>query len=313
MDIYQSERLYVRIDDRYRWLTTPDIAVKVVGKDWEKGTRIYLADELLESHLGLPITDWPEPEKSSQRNMSILWMGDEHWTELGGTHIIGFHEPCRPDWYPPHPIKLVSYLKMDSFDDAKLKARVEEAKNHPNNGGWWTIRGHEPDAQPNYPDGYKTEIDRRIEEYEMIRAIDTDPWEHPVICVMDMTGHFNGYPGWDYAFTGKDHDVFFIDCYASDPDGSLDVEGIETGARLVEIGLSRSAGQFIPCISAFRMMNDNPPPVVEQFDWWNSHFGPLKACAFWSSGIGQAEVIGVYEDERIAEEVKEVNKKLGLL
>jgi len=311
-DIVQSARLFIFMDGKLRWITSGEIFQKM-GLDWNK-KRIYLDDNEIEKLRGKDIRKWPQEENPEQRNISILWMGDEKWTEeYGGTHIISFHEPARPSWYTGHKVKLISYLKMDSFDDDTLKARVEEQKDHLNNGGWWTIRGHEPDAQPTWPDKWQADQKRRIEEYQMIREIDKDPWNHPVVSVMDMTGHFNNYPGWDYAFTGEDHDVFLIDCYARNDDGTLDLKGIEAGARLVEIGLSRSKGQFIPCIAAYRYAHTELPPVVEQFEWWNEHFGPLKACAFWSSGVGQGQVIGVYEDEKIAERVKQVNHVLGLI
>lgn len=285
----------------------------------------------------------PPPPPPEQRVMSILWMGDQHWdwAELtggvsdsvvkpfyrsigeqwseegyGGTHIVGFHEPFRPDWLEGTEVKLISYLKADSTDNDRIRARVREVKNHPNNGGYWLISGHEPDITGNEP-SVEAHKKRRIEQYEIIRDEDPDAWNHPVVIFYNMTGAFAHYPGWQNAFPlpeeGVDCDVFLIDCYAGKHDGGLDVEGMEAGAKLVEIGLSRSKGQFIPCIDAGYKLGGAVPPVVEQFDWWDQHFGPLKACAFWSSGIGQAGFVGVYEDERIAEQVREINRRLGLL
>lgn len=256
------------------------------------------------------------PEQSEQRKMSILWLGDQKWwKEFGGTHVVGFHEPARPDWYKdyegePCPLRLISYLKIDSSDNDRIRARVREAKDHPNNGGYWLISGHEPDITGNEP-SVEAHKQRRIEQYKIIRAEDPDTWNHPVVIFYDMTSTFNGYPGWQKAFTGEDHDVFLIDCYAGRHDGSLDVPGMEKGAKLVELGLSRSKGQFIPCIDACYKQHGAVPPVVEQFEWWNQRFGPLEACAFWNSGIG-TKVTGVYEDERIGEQCKEVNRILGL-
>jgi len=322
--VIQSAKLYLQKEGEkeMRHITNWPTFLKVckdlqISKDWKD--RTFLDDEAFPPK-GKPITEWPEgggelPEPispSGQRNISILWMGDERWlNEFGGTHIVGFHEPCRPQWYPPHKIKLISYLKIDSFDNDRIRARVREARDHPNNGGYWLISGHEPDITGNEP-SVQAHKQRRIEQYNIIRAEDPDIWNHPVVTFYDMTSTFAHYPGWQQAFTGEDHDVFLIDCYAGKHEGGLDVPGMEAGAKLVEIGLGRSKGQFIPCIDACYKTGGEVPPVVEQFEWWNQRFGPLEACAFWNSGIGTT-VVGAYEDERIGEQCKEVNRILGLL
>jgi|GEM_PF-6502062 len=312
-DIIQRAELYLVRDSKARHIVSWDVFVKMckdLGLDTE--SRHYLGEKDMPP-IGKPITEWPEPEKPEQRKISILWMGDEKWLdEFGGTHIVNFHEPCRPDWYPPSKLKLISYLKMDSFDDNKLKARVEEAKNHPNNGGYWLISGHEPDITGKIDGSVEKHKQRRIEQYNIIRAEDPDSWNHPVVTFFDVTSSdFQDYPGWEGAFTGEDHDIFVIDCYANKKDGTVDYPGMEQGAKLVEIGLSRSKGQFIPNLGACYTDGEKPASLVDQWEWWQKRFGPLEGVCFWNSGIG-SWAIGVYEDDNLAEETKEINRRLGL-
>ncbi len=250
-----------------------------------------------------------------QRKISILWMGDERWLdEFGGTHVVNFYEHARPSWFEGSKVKLISYLKRDSVENNTIRERVREAKNHPNNGGYWLISGHEPDITGTEP-GWDEHRLRRIEQYNIIREEDPDIWNHPVFIFYDMTSTYDRapgtYPGWEHAFTGEDHDVFLIDCYPGKEDGSLDYEGMEKGARLVKIGLSMSKGQFIPNLDADYMPGDKPPNVLEQFEWWSERFDIAGVC-FWHSGIGTS-AIGVYEDEYLQEQVKEINRRLGLL
>jgi len=306
------------------------------------------------------------PERSEQRKMSILWMGDERWeTEFGGTHIVGFHEPCRPQWYPPSKIKLISYLKADSYDNDRIRARVGEAKDHPNHGGTWLISGHEPDitgvllsmlargcslrlavdvAVEKYggadhsrrlireamekivrqarrlgvstEEGWERHKQRRIEQYGIIRAGDPDSWNHPNFTFYDMTSAKDfepgAYPGWENAFTGDDHDVWVIDCYPNKKDGTLDYRGMEKAANvLVKIGFERSKGQFVPNLGACYMDGEKPASLVKQFEFWNERFD-IQAVCFWNSGIG-SWAIGIYENDFLAEEAKEINRRLGLL
>jgi len=265
--------------------------------------------------------------------MSILWMGDEQWVQLmegvsdsvvksfyrstaetwevgyGGTHIVGFHEPCRPDWYPPSKVKLISYLKNYTLEE--LQAYAERWKDHPNNGGYWLISGHEPDITGNEP-SVEAHKEKRRAEYKAIRAGDPDAWNHPVFTFYNMTSTFAHYPGWQLAFVGDDHDIFVIDCYPVRCDGTVDYPGMEDGAKLVEIGKSRSKGQFIPNLDACYKQDCRPGPVVDQWEWWKEKFPEIKAVCFWNSGMG-TRAIGVYEDEYLQEQVREVNRRLGLL
>jgi len=263
-----------------------------------------------------PVAEKPETSRP-QRKISILWMGDERWLdEFGGTHIVGFHEPARPQWYPPSKIRLISYLKRVCVDNDRIRQRVREAKGHPNNGGYWLVYGHEPDITGTEP-SWEEHKQRRIEQYNLIREEDPDAWNHPVFIFYDMTSTHDyapgTYPGWEHAFTGDDHDIFVIDCYPGKEDGTLDYRGMEKAAtKLVkEVGLARSKGQFIPNFDACYLPGHKPPPLVEQFEWWSERFDIAGVC-FWNSGIGSS-AIGVYEDEYLQEQVKEINRRLGLL
>lgn len=278
------------------------------------------------------------PPPPPQRVMSILWMGDEKWAEAmegvsvpvmktlyrnvaqtwedgyGGTHIVGFYEPCRPSWYEGTKVKLISYLKNYTLEE--LQAYVERWKDHPNNGGYWLISGHEPDITGKIDGSIEAHKELRRVEYKAIRAGDPDAWNHPVVIFYDMTGASSRYPGWQNAFPtpeeGVDCDIFIIDCYPGKADGTIDYPGMENGYNFVKIGLERSKGQFIPNLDAVYRQGDKCPPVVPQWEWWKKKLPDLKAVCFWNSGIGTWN-IGVYEDESLAEDVREINRRLGLL
>lgn len=282
-------------------------------------------------------------EARSQRIMSILWMGDDRWGELiegmslsasksiarsvattweegfGGTHVVGFCERAKPDWYEGSNVKLIMYLKTD--DLGTIRDEVIRWRNHSHLGGYWLISGHEPDITGNEP---SIEENRRlrIAQYNLIRELDPDAWNHPVVIFYDMTSCVGwDYPGWEKAFPmpeeGVDCDVFIIDCYANNADGSVDYPGMRAGARLVKIGLARSKGQFIPNLGACYGNDEKPASLLDQFEWWENWYADvenerLKAVAFWNSGIGST-FTGIYEDEYLMEEAKKINRSLGLL
>jgi len=283
------------------------------------------------------------PPPPPQRVMSILWMGDEQWVELmrgvsdsvvksfyrdaaetwevgyGGTHIVGFCERANPGWYDDdHPIKIISYFKRDDIDF--IRSEVRRWRDDPNNGGYWLFSGHEPDITGTLDGSWEKHRQLRIAQYRAIREEDPDAWNHPVVIFYDMTSAKDfepgTYPGWENAFPkpeeGVDCDAFFIDCYPGRADGSLNYPSMEKGKKLVEIGKSRSEGQFIPNLDADYKRGNKPPPVVLQWEWWNEKFSDIKAVCFWHSGIG-TWAIGVYEDEYLQEQVREINRRLGLL
>ncbi|MBA7492530.1 hypothetical protein ES702_03080 [subsurface metagenome] len=288
----------------------------------------------------------PPPPPPEQRIMSILWCGDEHWGEMakgisapviktflrdaaetwdgyGGTHIVGFHEPCRPDWYVGYKVKLISYLKYYSLDEIRAYAR--RWKDHPNHGGYWMIEGHEPDitgGDMNDPETVKAHKELRIAQYRAIREEDPDAWNHPVIIWYNCTGAFNGYPGWQNAFPtpeeGVDCDIYAADIYANRCDGNTDYEGLERAANdLVTIGFERSNGQYIPCLGAFVKSGCQAVTPLEQFEWWVAWYQDrigeeLRSVAFYFSGLGSTAE-GVYENETLREGAKEINRILGLL
>lgn len=328
--IIQSAKLYLQKEGEkeMRHVTNWPTFLKVC-EDLELGTgwkdRTFLDDENFPP-IGKPITEWPEGEEPhpKQRNISILWNGCEKWAdEYGGTHVIAFSTKPKPDWYEGHKVKLISYLKYLSLDE--IRAYVRKWKDHPNNGGYWTIEGHEPDitgGNMNDPKTVKAHKEKRRTQYEAIRKIDPDAWNHPVIIFYDCTGAFNGYPGWQNAFPkpeeGIDCDIFAADIYANKCDGTTDYPGLERAANnLVTIGLERSDKQYIPCLGAFVEPDCQVASPLEQWEWWeewykNKKGEALKSVAFYFSGTGSfAE--GVYDNEKLAEEAKEINKRLGLL
>lgn len=266
-----------------------------------------------------PVPPSPPPVVE-QRIMSILWMGDEKWVdEYGGTHIVGFCERATPEWYADsHPVKLIRYFKTDDIN--YIRREVRKWKDDPNNGGYWLISGHEPDitgGDTDIPGSIKANKKLRREQYKAIREEDPDKWNHPVVIFYDMTSsNLPGFPGWELAFPfpeeGVDCDIFIIDCYANNEDGSVNYGGMTAGSRLVEIGKSRSKAQFIPNLGACYMDGAKPASLIDQWKWWKEKYPETKAVCFWNSGTGSV-AIGIYEDDYLAEQAKEINRRLGLL
>ena len=259
----------------------------------------------------------PPPPVVEQRNISILWNGDEKWlNDFGGTHIIGFSTKPKPDWYPPHKIKLILYLKTDSLD--VIEAAVIKWRDHQNLGGYWFISGHEPDITGTDP-SFEEHKKLRRDIYELVRRLDPDKWNHPVVIFYNCTGKFAHYPGWEEAFQAGDHDIYAADIYANKCDGTTDFEGLEKAANnLVKIGLERSPDtQFIPCLGAFVEQGCQAASLLEQWEFWNVWYleqtgEHLKGVAYYFSGEGSFSD-GVYSNEKLAEEAKEINRRLGLL
>lgn len=286
----------------------------------------------------------PPPPVVEQRVMSILWCGDEHWGEMakgistpviktflrdaaqewedgyGGTHIVGFMERFKPDWLDGYKVKLIMYLKTD--DLGKIEDEVIQWRNHPNLGGYWFISGHEPDITGTEP-SFEEHKKLRREIYKLVRRLDPNAWDHPVVIWYNCTGTFAHYPGWQNAFPtpeeGVDCDIYAADIYANKCDGTTDYPGLESAANnLVSIGMERSVeGQFIPCMGAFVNPGCQAVSPLEQWEWWVAWYQDktgekLRAAALYFSGLGSTAA-GVYEDETLGEGAKEINRRLGLL
>lgn len=323
--IIQSAKLYLQKkgEKEMRHVTNWPTFLKVCDNlklSTKYQDRTFLNDEDFPPK-GKPITEWPEEEEPppKQRKMSILWNGCEKWTdEYGGTHVIGFSTKPKPDWYESYKVKLISYLKHLSLDE--IRAYVRKWKDHPNNGGYWTIEGHEPDitgGDMNDPKTVKAHKELRIAQYKAIREEDPDAWNHPVIIFYNCTGAFAHYPGWENAFQAGDHDIFAADIYANKCDGTTDYPGLERAAKdLVAIGLGRSDKQYIPCLGAYVDEGCQVASLLEQWEWWQEWYESregeeLGAVAFYFSGTGSfAE--GVYDNEKLGREAREINKRLSL-
>lgn len=291
------------------------------------------------------VSEWSEEkwikiktsEPPPQRMMSILWMGCEKWIEeFGGTHLVSFHSNCWPWWYEEHPkVKLIMYFKYKTIPEIENYVRLY--KDHPNNGGYWTIAGHEPDITG-------ANLKLRAAQYKAIRAIDPDIVNHPVITFYDCTGasdtvasqglqrppglerpldyEVRGWPGWENAFPKPDDDpvddAWGADIYPNRCDGKIDYEGLERAANnLVTIGLERSRTQFFPVLGAFVKQGCQAASLIEQWEWWQEWYmkqegEKLRGVAFYFSGSGSSAA-GVYENERLREEAMEINRRLGLL
>jgi len=315
----------------YKYQEAGDYGIRAVASD-EKARGKWSEDRWIKIK-----TSQPPP----QRKMSILWCGDENWGEMaegisapaiktllreaaqtweeggyGGTHVVGFMERFKPDWLEGYKVKLIMYLKTD--DLGKIRDEVIKWRNHLNLGGYWFISGHEPDITGTEPsfEGHKK---LRREIYQLVRELDPNAWDHPVVIWYNCTGAFADYPGWQNAFQVGDHDVYAADIYANKCIGETDYTGLARAANdLVTIGMSWSPDtQFVPCLGAFVNPGCKAVTPLEQWEWWVEWYRDqtgqeLRAVAYYFSGLGSTAE-GVYENETLREGVKEINRRLGLL
>ncbi len=221
MKLYQSARLYVKMDNKFRWLTTPEIAKKVVGVDWEQQVREYVDEQDIFNTLGKPIAEWPEVEEPVvPRRWAIAGtcMNRPDWYkalgEIGFTHVYS-NKACGMDWEVLDDMGIKVIMTVTGESPSDWASFVRENMGKRVCGGYWHDNaGHEPDIEgPN--------LQLRKDFYRVVRSIDTDKQTHPVMEMMDNTGRRDFinpdgsyvYPGWELAFSDETHDLLLADIY----------------------------------------------------------------------------------------------------
>ena len=316
MKLYQSSRLYVKMDNKFRWLVSPEIATKVVGVDWEKQVREYVDDQNIFNTLGKPISEWPEVEPEVEiRKMCILGTClpgcETMWEDLRGTHFYGNRY-----YWPNHDE--VERLGMKSFinvradegelTEAIIKERVNEWKNRSGCGGYWSDQlGHEPDIC-NQP------MEKRIWFYDMVRKYDPDKQNHPVMEMFDMTrtGDFppEQHQGWKLAWSDLTHDLMLVDCY---PDmRQSKAKMIEGMTEAWDDMINKYAHKNQVIIQMIANEHYQPGKIRVQYEFWKEKMASAEFANPYRGRIGVCfyHDITIRPNEEMKAEIREVNKEV---
>ena len=156
MDIYQSSRLYVKLDGKFRWIKTGEVARAMFGMKWEKLPRRYVDDQEVFNSIGREIVEWPEvepvvPEENHEtdRLYKVLticpWRGDtfgwlDEIQEVGFNAVHTYSTEKYP-WETAHDNVLdelerrsmYGVLSMPkNFGDAEFRKAAKALGRHPN-------------------------------------------------------------------------------------------------------------------------------------------------------------------------------------
>lgn len=319
--IYQSGKLYVKVDGKYRHVTTPEVFNKMeLNWDWKK--RKFIPDEEIQANRGKDITEWPEKqEEVTIRKMAILGTClpkcEQMWKNLEGTHFYG----NRYDW-PNY--NLAEELGMKVFvnphghynlSENSIRQMVLDWKDRPGCGGFWSDEagGHEPDITNRPVSDIQHFIDERKRFYYFVRQLDPDVQNHPVMEMMDMTSFYDfssgKYPGWEKAFSDETHDLLLFDCYPpAEWTNEKMIEGMERAWKKF-ISVFPHTHQVIPQINACSYRKGT---IWLQYNFWNEKMssdkfdnpfrGPISLCYYKDEYVRKSE--------EMQNEITEVNKKI---
>lgn len=248
---------------------------------------VYLQDPVAQKRVprqsGVELTYYT-PFPVQARRMSILGTclpGSEYlWKHLGGTHFYG-NAFDWPDYSLVRDIGLKVFVCISAEgpeDEAYVRMIVEQYKDDPVTGGYWNeSMGHEPDIV-----GVSIEVRKWF--YDLVRSIDPDKQNHPVMEMFNMTHKFSIYPGWEDAFSNETHDLLLFDCY---PEVAHFDRGITLGFGF--INEFADSHQAIPQMKAFFDEGEYMPDfLIKQYEAWkekyqkfNNPYAPYVAVCFY--------------------------------
>lgn len=313
--LYQPGEIYVLREGKYRHIVSPEIAVKMLGPDWESFPRGYPDREMIQANLGKPITEWPEPEKPpvTIRKMSILGTClpgcETMWEDLGGTHFYG-NRYGWPDYDEVERLGMKVFINIhDDITEKGIREIVNRWKERPGCGGYWsdTAGGHEPDIT-------NPALEQRIRFYETVRKHDPDRQNHPVMEMFDMTatGEFppEQHQGWSLAWSDKTHDLMLVDCYPSMSQPRAEMRKSMERAFTLLINKHAHKNQVIIQMGVYRFYE--PGKVRFQYDFWKEKLASLEYDNPYRGEIGVAfyDDANVRREEEMQREIKEINREV---
>ena len=320
--VYQSERLYVKMNGKYRWVKTKEIFDKM-GLDWNWQKRKWIPLGEIVVNQGKDITDWPEKEETVEPGrMAVLGTClpgcESMMKDLGFTHAYG-NRMGWPDYNECERLGMKVFVNVRDDDnmpsDKFIRDTVNEYKDRPVTGGYWSdsVGGHEPDITNQPPSDIQRYLDQRKRFYDIVRSIDPDVTNHPVMEMMNCTEYddFAGhpYPGWKLAYSNETHDLLIVDIYCfSDSDEAMRKEITSLFRKLVKP--YAHTHQVVPQINAIKY---RPGSIWCAYDTWKE----LLSSDEFENPYRSARVsLAYYKDETVRKdsdmqvEIKAVNKEI---
>lgn len=270
------------------------------------------------------------------RKMSILGTclpGCEHMMkDLGFTHAYG-NAFDWPDYSTLRELGLKAFICISAEepeDEAYVRMIVEQYKDDPVTGGYWNeAMGHEPDI-------VGVSIEKRKWFYDLVRSIDPDKFNHPVMEMFNMTRVWDApdpakdqkirewegkypeliefrmesvawrYPGWENAFSNETHDLLLFDCYPQVHRFDAD---IELGFAFIDE--FADTHQAIPQMKAFFDEGEYMPDfLIKQYNAWKEKYQEFD------NPYKEYVAVGFYKDETIRqsgdfqEQIRRINEEV---
>lgn len=163
--IYQSNRLYVKMNGKYRWVLTPEVFEKM-KLDWDWKKRKFLGEQEIHKNEGSVITEWPEknpnykvgkerlffcvpPEADFQRiknvGATLIQSYGMVWQHNQGAGFLNKAE--EHGLKVLYSIKALIHDKLEAgqgWERAECQRLVAEFNGHPALWGWYLL--DEPDG-----------------------------------------------------------------------------------------------------------------------------------------------------------------------
>lgn len=230
--------------------------------------------------------------------------------EMKFTHVYS-NKACGMDWKKLNEMGIKVIMTVTGEDVMQWAEFVEGNMGKEVCGGYWHDGlGHEPDITgPN--------LQLRKDFYNLVRSIDKDAYNHPVMEMMNSTGKWdftnpdgsNVYPGWEDAFSDDTHDLLLADIYPDNTNKEDMIRGMEQAwNKFIKI-YPRKHQLIIQMIA-----NGNnywPGYAWTQYNFWkekmaspefqNPYGGPIGACWYkqelWmKSEEMQNEIARIHEE-----------------
>lgn len=314
-DIVQSARLYIFMGGKLRHITTSEVLQKMkedlsISSDWNN--RKFIDDDDIDAHLGKPISDWPEePEPEIEiRKWAIAGtcMDRTGWydafKEIGFTHVY-FNRACWMDLDRLADMGIKAFINITGEKEEHWKTVVADWIDHAACGGYWLDdEGHEPDiSRRGEPfDNWQHRLEVRKRFYQVVRDMDSDKWNHPVMEIMDNTGTGDfpdRHPGWGLAYSSETHDLLLADIY---PDYASPADKPKMIADM-----TKSWEKFISRYPEHQVIiqmiaNGNkywPGYIRTQYEFWSKRLGPEMGVCWYKQELWM-------KSEEMRNEMKEV-------
>jgi len=321
--LYQSSRLYIKMDGKFRWLTTPEVAEKVMGVGWEKEVREYVDDQDVFNNLGKEISEWPEVEPEENHKTDRLYKmlyvcpdaGDTSWlneVQEVGFNVVHTYTTDKHPWEEALDDWLDELARRGMYGCFQLPhAHIENfIAGMSQHGNAILSSVEEPDAKEG-----RTSKDEQMRIYELANKVKLPVWGCLNWGLWKERVNFEAFDlimTDSYPYSIKDGSVPFPDSPAAqNSDHTLPwwtfapvmYKKFEMMKRVLP------ADMPVICIQqGFYVGNNVYPNVQQEWEIYNREMG-LNSFAVYPHGYGQG-FPSVMDEETIKAQCKELMKKL---